>query len=219
MNVIPFRPRPEAEPLAFAIGARVDLRVGALASGVVRARGPVNEAFTFSNLARLLRGARMTWKERGIHAPLTLSIPSDVHGDLEADLLSEAAVEAGCTRPSLSFELCERRIVSDGAGLAEDLRARGWNVALRGDPECPLPFGARARALYAELVLTAPEADDPFLAMEGDDRSPFGRRLLAAKAAGLTVTAETVRSVGQARTLAIAGFDRGGGPFAEAGLR
>jgi len=28
-----------------------------------------------------------------------------------------------------------------------------------------------------------------------------------------------VRSAAQARTLAIAGFDRGGGPFAEAGLR
>ena len=38
MNVIQFRPRPDLEPLAFAIGARVDLRVGALAEGVVRPR-------------------------------------------------------------------------------------------------------------------------------------------------------------------------------------
>ena len=60
---------------------------------------------------------------------------------------------------------------------------------------------------------------DPFLAMEDGDRSPLGRRLLAAKAAGLVITAETVRTAAQARTLAIAGFDRGGGPFAEAGLR
>ncbi|MDZ4692395.1 hypothetical protein [Terricaulis sp.] len=50
-------------------------------------------------------------------------------------------------------------------------------------------------------------------------RTPLGRRLLAAKAAGLVVTAENVNSASQARTLAIAGFDRGGGPFAEAGLR
>jgi hypothetical protein len=101
----------------------------------------------------------------------------------------------------------------------EALRARGWGVALRGDPECPLPFGERARALYTELVLAAPEAPDPFLGVERGDRSPLGRRLLAAKAAGLVITAESVCNTAQARTLAIAGFDRGGGPFAEAGLR
>jgi hypothetical protein len=161
----------------------------------------------------------MAWRERGIHAPLTLALPGETHGELEADALSEAAVEAGCTRRALSFELCERRIVADGPALAEDLRARGWNVVLRADPKCPLPFGARARALYSEVVLTAPDSADPFLALENGDRSPLGRRLLAAKGAGLIITAETVRSASQARTLAIAGFDRGGGPFAEAGLR
>jgi len=219
MNVIPFRPRPEQEPLAFAIGARVDLRIGALAAGVVRPRGEAQDAFGFSNLARLLRAARMAWRERGIHAPLTLAIPGDVHGDLEADALSEAAVEAGCTRRGLSFELCERRIVAEGPALAEDLRARGWGVALRADADCPLPFGAKARSIYSELVLAAPESADPFLAVPDGDRSPLGRRLLAAKEAGLIITAESVRTPAQARTLAIAGFDRGGGQFAEAGLR
>jgi len=217
MNVIPFRPRPEQEPLEFAIGARVDLRVGALAAGVVRPRG--DDAFAFSNLARVLRGARMAWRERGIHAPLTLALPTETQSDLEADALSEAAIEAGCTRRSLSFELCERRIVADGPMLAESLRARGWSVVLRGDPDCPLPFGARARSLYSELVMAPPDNADPFLALEDGDRSPLGRRLLAAKGAGLIITAESVRSASQARTLAIAGFDRGGGAFAEAGLR
>jgi hypothetical protein len=219
MNVIPFRPRPELEPLAFAIGARVDLRVGALAAGVVRPRDMSSEAFAFSNLARLLRGARMAWRERGAHAPLTLAVPADLHAHLEADLLSEAAVEAGCTRQKLSFELCEHAILAAGPDLAEELRERGWGVVLRGDPDCPLPFGARARALYTELVLDAPESPDPFLAVESGDRSPLGQRLIAAKAAGLVITAEPVRTMAQARVLAIAGFDRGGGPFAEAGLR
>jgi hypothetical protein len=68
-------------------------------------------------------------------------------------------------------------------------------------------------------VLDAPTSPDPFLAVESGDRSPLGQRLLAAKAAGLVITAEPVRSMSQARVLAIAGFDRGGGPFAEAGLR
>lgn len=219
MNVIPFRPRPQAEPLAFAIGARVDLRVGALAAGVVRPMGEAEDAFAYSNLARLVRGARMAWLERNAHGVLTLAVPAEIQNQLEADLLSEAAIEAGCTRRSLNFQLNEREIVTVGPMLAEELRARGWNVVLRGDPECPLPFGARARNLYSEIVIQAPAMPDPFLAVEDGDRSPLGRRLLAAKAAGLVITAETVLTASHARTLAIAGFDRGGGPFAEAGLR
>ena len=219
MNVIPFRPRPLAEPLAFAIGARVDLRVGALAAGVVRPMGEAEDAFAYSNLARLVRGARMAWLERGAHAVLTLAVPAEIQNALEADMLSEAVVEAGCTRRNLTFQLNERELVAAGPMLAEDLRARGWNVALRGDPECPIPFGARARNLYSELIVQAPAMPDPFLAMDDGDRSPLGRCLLAAKAAGLVITAETVLTGSHARTLAIAGFDRGGGPFAEAGLR
>ncbi len=225
MTVVPFRPRAEAPtrdepaPLAFTIGARVDLRVGALAAGVIRPREPGHDSFLFSNLARLLRGARMAWRERGAHAPLTLAVPSELYSSLEADHLSEAAVEAGCTRQKLSFELCERAVMRTGPELGEELRARGWGVALRGDPDCPLPLGGRARALYTDLVLAAPENPDPFIALQSGDRSPLGRRLLAAKAAGLTITAECVRTAVQARMLAIAGFDRGGGPFAEAGLR
>lgn len=220
MAVIPFRrPAPSAEPIAFAIGARVDLRIGALAAGVVRARGPAEEAFGFSALARLLRAARMAWRERGAQAPLSLAVPAKLHGTLEAALLNEAALEAGCTRHRLNFELTEREIVRTGPALAEALRAQGWGVVLRGDPECPLPFGARARALYTELVLDAPDEINPFLALEAADRSPLSRRLLAAKGAGLLITAEGVRNSLEAKTLAMAGFDRGGGAYAEATQR
>lgn len=219
MNVIPFPRAAEPQPLAFTIGARVDLRIGAVASGVVRPRGDALEAFAYSNLARLLRAARMTWRERGQYAALSLALPEEVQPTLEADLLSEAANEAGCTRQALSFELSERCIVRGGAALAENLRARGWGVCLRGDPDCPLPFGARARSLYTELVLSAPEPGDPFLALQDGDRSPLGRRMLAAKAADIVLTADGVRSSAHAKTLAIAGFDRGGGPYAELVLR
>jgi hypothetical protein len=219
MNVIPFPRMPAADPLAFTLGARVDLRVGALAAGVVRPRGAPEEAFAFTHLSRVLRAARMQWRERGAHGTLALALPSALYSSLEADLLSEAALESGCTRRGLGFEICEREIVSKGPGLAEDLRARGWGVILRGDPDCPLPFGVKARTLYNELVLEAPDTPNPYLALEDGDRTPLGRRLLAAKAAGLVITAETVRSANQAKLLAIAGFDRGGGPFAEASLR
>lgn len=220
MNVIPFPRAPEEpEPLAFAMGARVDLRVGAVAAGVVRPRAPAREAFAFTNLARLLRAARMTWRERAPHAALVLALPDEVQANAEAELLSEAAIEAGCTRRSFSFELNERQIIASGPLLAEELRARGWSISLRGDPECPLPFGTRARALYSELVLPAPETPGPYLALEGGDGSPLGRRLIAANAAGIILTAEGVRNAHQARVLAIAGFDRGAGPFAESTLR
>ncbi len=221
MNVIPFpRPAasPEQAPIAFAIGARVDLRVGALASGVVRPRGETDEAFAYSNLARLLRCARMAWRERGAYGQLSLAIPHDIQSSLEAEFLSEAATEAGCTRPTFGFELDERQLVATGGALAQELRARGWSVALRADAACPLPFGARARALYSELVIDVPETPDPFLAVD-DDRTPLGRRILAAKGAGMVITAACVRTAMVAKTLAIAGVDRGGGPFAEAGLR
>lgn len=219
MTVIPFPVRrPEVEPLSFAIGARVDLRIGALAAGVVRPRDGA-EAFSYSKLARLLRGARMAWRERGAHAALALALPADLHSGVDAQFLNEAAREAGCTRGLFGFELDEREIVRTGPVLAEDLRAHGWDVILRGDPACPLPLGARARSLYTELVLDVSAAVGPFLALDGGDRTPFGQRVLAAGAAGLTLTAETVRTAVDARQLAIAGFDRGGGPFAEAGLR
>ena len=110
-------------------------------------------------------------------------------------------------------------MVANDGSLADGLRARGWSVALRADPDCPLPFGARARNLYSELVVEAPNTPDPYLALKRKDWSPTERRILAAKEAGLIVTAAMVHDAAQARLLTAAGFDRGGGPFAEAGLR
>jgi hypothetical protein len=219
MSVVPFPARPEPAALEFAVGARVDLRVGAVAAGVVRPRSLTAEAFAFSVLTRTLRNARMSWRERGAHAPLTLALPGDLHQSFDATLLSEAAMEAGCTRQKLTFELSEAALANHGQALAEDLRARGWPLALRSDPGFPLPLCAKARALYAEVVLDAPETPDPFLAVEESDACTLGRRVLAARAAGMTVTAASVHSAAQARMLAIAGFDRAGGPFAEGHLR
>jgi len=218
-NVVPFPSRPQPDALAFTIGARVDLRVGALASGVIRPRGSARDLLSFATLARLVRAARMTWRERGVHTGLTLAVPAAIQAELDAALLDEAATEAGCTRPTFAFELDERELVSSGAALAEDLRARGWSIVLRGDPECPLPMGARARTLYAELVVDAPPEPDPYLALRRKEWSPLERRILAAKETGLVVTAAAVQNASQARLLAAAGFDRGGGPYAEAGIR
>lgn len=222
MTVLPFPTRPSApepEPLAFTIGARVDLRVGALAAGIIRPRGSTAETFAYSTLTRLLRGARMAWRERGAFAGLSLALPAELQPKLDPALLSEAAIEAGCTRPLFSFQLDERALVKAGAELAERLRAEGWGVTLRADGACPLPLGERARTLYREIVLDCPAEPGPYFALEGGDRTPLGQRVLAARASGIILTAEVVSNPAQARRLAMAGFDRGGGPFAEAGLR
>jgi hypothetical protein len=224
MNVVPFpkaarAPTPEAlASIAFTMGARVDLRIGSLAAGVVKPRGDAKDAFEYSNIARLLRCARMAWRERGAHCPIVLAIPAEVQSTLDAEFLDEAAAEAGCTRPTFGFELDERALVNTGGALAQDLRARGWDVSLRADPACPLPFGARARALYSELIVDVPENPSPYLAID-DDATPLGRRILAARGAGMIITASNVRTIAQAKSLALIGFDRGGGPFAEASLR
>jgi hypothetical protein len=117
---------------------------------------------------------------------------------------------------ALTFELEERAVTRMGPALAENLRARGWGVALNADPDCPLPFGTDARGLYTEVILDAPRPIDPYLAVDHCLATPLGRRIYAAKEAGLLVTARSVDSDAEAALLAIVGFDRAGGRVAEA---
>ena len=177
MNVVPFRPRAAQEPLAFAIGARVDLRIGALASGVVRPRGAPEEAFSFSTLARLLRAARMTWRERGAALRLVLAVPPADPASLEADLLSEAAIEAGCTRQGLNFELHEREIVRAGKHRCPKHCARA-----AGASRCAAIPIARCRSepAHARFIPNwcwmRRKRRIHSSAMDDGDRSPLGRR-------------------------------------------
>lgn len=214
MTVIPF-PRAHARtPVAFSLGARYDLRVGAPVAGVVRAHGD-EDSRSFSGLARTLRAARMTWRARSAIGQISYVLPDDAHDIFDVETLDEAAIEAGCTRKAMTFEFEETAIVESGPDLALALRAKGWGVALRGDPDCPLPFGSKARGLYTEIILDAPDMTDPFLGLDPRDRSPLGRRILAAREAGMVLTAENVRTQAQARLLAMAGFDRACGAYAE----
>lgn len=213
MTVIPFPRAPiQREPVSFTLGARYDLRLGAPVSGVVRPLG--DDANGFSALARLLRAARMTWRQQSAIGQISLVLGEDL-ADYDAELLEASAIEAGCTKHALTFEFEEEAVISAGPALAEALRARGWGVALRGDSACPLPFGSKARGLYTELVLDATDLDDPFLGLDVRDRAPLSRRLLAAKEAGMVLSAEHIRTPAQAKLLAVAGFDRGCGPYAD----
>ena len=211
-NVIPFPRQSARDPVSFTLGARYDLRLGACAAGVVRPQG--QEAHGYASLARLLRAARMTWRAESAIGQISLVLDDDALAHWDTEALSDVAAEAGCTHQALTFELNERAVIDGAVDLAERLRGRGWGVALRGDPACPLPFGARARGLYTELVVEAPDPVDPYFALESDN-APLARRLMAAKHAGMVISAENVRTPQQARRLAIAGFDRGSGPFSD----
>ena len=68
-------------------------------------------------------------------------------------------------------------------------------------------------------VATAMVFDDHDVTDDWNLNPEWCRRVLAAKGADLTITAEGVRDGNHAKALALAGFERGAGPFAEAGLR
>lgn len=194
---------------ASPIRPRIDLRTGLLAVGALDAPA------SLSALAREVRDARLAWRSAGFHAPLAVALNDELIAQGNADWIADAAQEAGCSPRSLTFELDERALVRSGGALAAELRARGWGVALAGDPDCPLPFGKQARTLYTELVIDAPNPISPYLGIDSCEDSPLGRRLYAAKEAGLILTARDVKSDEHASLLALAGFDRAGGKVAE----
>ncbi|MBL8549137.1 MAG: hypothetical protein JNJ73_04065 [Hyphomonadaceae bacterium] len=184
---------------------RIDLRTGLVASGALGPQ-PNLEA-----LGQALKSARRAWRGAGFVAPLSAPL---WRVDLDAEWLDDVAREAGCTPHSLSFELDETQMQRAGPALAVALRARGWGVTLNTDPDCPLPFGKHARSLYTEILLDAPDQVDPYLALDACTHSPLGRRIFAAKEAGIMVTARTVNDDATASLLALAGFDRAGGKVA-----
>lgn len=205
MTIIPF-PRDRARPaLSFTLGVRMDLRLGAPAAWVVRASDA--EEQTYTGLSRLIRSARMArMTQRGAGQ---LSLALGVCDYPDPALLDEAAIEAGCTKRSLTFEFDETELAVFGVEIAETLRAKGWSVAMRGRPECAMPFSARLRTLFHELVIDAPDGQDQFFAVEAEE--PLSRRIAAARAAGMVLTAEHVDTIAQAKLLTLAGFDRAAG--------
>ena len=186
---------------------RIDLRTGLLAAGALGA------CATLSEFSRDLRRARVAWRAAGFNAPFSAALSPELMR-CDPEWIADAVREAGLSPRALTFELEETVVVRDGPEFAERLRAQGWGVALACDAACPLPFGKHARALYTEIILDAPAPLDPYLATHSCERSALGRRIYAAREAGLVVTARDVHSDSQAALLALAGFDRAGGPVA-----
>ena len=191
---------------------RHDLRTGRLVGA--RLEGPYLSSPAQAQAA--LQIGQAAWTAQGAPGPLSLSLSERLSMPNQASALDQAARAAGLTPSQLTFEIEERALIARSLPLAQELRALGWRIALRADPQCPLPFGAQARSLYAEVVMTAETAPSPFIAIDALDRDHLGRRILAAREARLTLTVEAVQTAEAARLWLNAGFDHAEGQFSDA---
>ena len=209
MTVVPFRrPEPRARH-GVTLAVRRDLRTGVTAAGVVRQWDASIDAVD------ALLTARGLWRDMRQSAPLTIAPPPSVYGDAASAGDFAAALHAAEFSPrGIDVEVDETVLAGRSMAGVERLRARGFGVALAVDPACPLPLSERARSLFTEIVMPAPSRLDPFMGVDARDMQPMARRLYAAKASGLIVTATDVGDMTWARALCEVGFDRGEGAFA-----
>lgn len=201
MTVVPF-PRRARSALALRLVARRDLRTGLAGAWMVRDwSGDAVDA---------LLSARGLWRDAGATAPLAIAPPAECYGDAASAGDFAAALQSAEFSPrGLDIEVDEAALAAGSLSGVERLRARGFGVALAVAPGCPLPLGGRGRGLFTEIVLPAPSRLDPFMGLDDADPRPLARRLHAARAMGLVVTAVGVSDTAWARALAAAGFDRG----------
>jgi hypothetical protein len=207
MPAIPsFRAPPSARFLA--LRPRLDLRTGLPAAVKVRC-GEGDVAETIDTLS----AARTLWRAHGHTAPLAIALP--LHRDDDAAQLDAAARAASFHPHEVIWEADELALIGqNGPGLkaVEQLRARGWALALRCEARCPLPLGTRARALFTELIVERPPGADMTEALIAWDEGPMAIRLGAAQACGLMLTLEGLKREADLRLALSLGFDRAEAP-------
>jgi hypothetical protein len=199
-------------PAPFTIAPRLDLRTGAVAAGVVEPR----EALAPDAWLAAIADARRAWIGAGYAAPLSALAPQAFIAEpAAASVLDTALRAAGFAMRGFTVEVEEAALMADRSlsmAALERLRARGWGVALRAAPDCPLPIGGRTRAVFTDILAEAPADMTPFLGLEGLDEAPLARRIRAAANSGLNVTATGLHTMAFNGLLIAAGFDRGEGP-------
>lgn len=115
--------------------------------------------------------------------------------------LEDVVRAAGATPEMLVLEAPESELASDpmeGFMALERLQARGFQIALDARGAGDVPLDGRARALFSGLKCGGPAVVQVARSLGAGHASPFARRLLAARAAGLTTTAvgvETAASI------------------------
>ncbi len=209
MTVVPFR-RPT--PLArhgVVVAIRRDLRTGVTAAGVVR------QWDADMDVVDALLTARGIWRDARQSAPLSIAPSPEIYRDAASAGDFAAALQSAEFSPrAIDVEVDETVLSGRSMAGVERLRARGFGIAMAVDPACPLPLSERARSLFTEIVMPAPSRLDPFMGVDPLDMHPMARRMYAAKASGLIVTATQVGDMAWARALSEVGFDRGEGAFA-----
>lgn len=191
------------------IKTRYDLRTGRVVAGRIEA----GYLSTPEHLTRALQAALPAWRMSAGAAPLSAALSERLARASQVDALQSAVLKAGLAPGGFNFEIEERWLMAGAIEAAQDLRSRGWGVGLRADPSCPIPFGSKARALYQEVIVSAPAPPSPYLGFDVIDADPLGRRIAAARAAGLALTAEGVERPQDAKAWLLAGFDRAEGGY------
>lgn len=186
---------------------RVDLRTGLHAGALV-----ATFAGTMEDWVLTLAAARQDWVAAGNSQPLSAAAPAYLFEQGEAARLDALLRGAGFPMRGATIELEESELAAcERAGMeaVERLRARGWGVALRCAPACPLALGSRGRSLFTEVLAPAPSDLSPAAALAEPASGGLLTRLRAAQAFGLPTTALNVKSPAHAGLLTALGFDRG----------
>lgn len=213
MNVIPFRRAQTARP-DLSVALRRDLSTGLVSSGLA-STPDVGETDLLAALLHTLEVARQAWTTARLAAPIAVALPAPLYAAPDDASDTGAAIASlGLSPRSVDLQIEEAALARTSLAGVDRLRARGFGIALALDPGCPLPIGARERALFTEFLTVAPQRLDAFHGCDGWIEDPLAVRVLAARECGLPVTATGVGDEVWARALAKAGFARAEGPYA-----
>ena len=146
--------------------------------------------------------AATEWARQGRPAPVAINIGLEEARDPQFPARLEDVVRATGAGPEmLVLEAPEAELARDpieGFTALERLQARGFAIALDSRGAGDIPLDGRARALFSGLKCGGPSDLQVASSLGAGHASPFARRLLAARAAGLTTTAvgvETTASI------------------------
>lgn len=168
-------------------------------------------ALTCAVAAQAARAAS-DWSGQGRAVPVAINIGLAEARDASFAGRLEDVVRAAGARPEmLVLEAPESELARDpieGFAVLERLRARGFAIVLDARGAGDVPLDGRARALFAGLKCGGPAMVQVARSLGAGHASPFARRLLAARAAGLVTTAVGVETPASIPIFEELGFER-----------
>lgn len=167
-------------------------------------------ALTCAVAAQAARAAT-DWANEGRGIPVAINIGlAEARDPAFAGRLEDVVRAAGASPDMLVLEAPESELARDpieGFAALERLQARGFRIALDARGAGDVPLDGRARALFSGLKCGGPAVVQVARSLGAGHASPFARRLLAARAAGLVTTAVGVETAASISIFAELGFD------------